>query len=156
MTEADHFREREHMRYSTPRDWLAVCFRQRRLVILCFGGVLAGSLLCAWFWAARYYEASMQILVMPDQADSNVSAQPTNGAQSGKFVSPGQLNSEVALLQGTDLLRQVGTTCKLNERGSITDIFLPRNQAARAQAKTERQPGDWSNRFAWERRNKRR
>ena len=113
-------------------------FRQRRLVVVCFFGTLLGTCLFAWLWAARYFESSIQILVMPDQmatALPSPSAGPTLVSQS---VTEGEINSEVALLQGADLLQQVVGSCGLNKRSGITDSLLPSDPSARAQAKLER------------------
>ena len=49
-------------RYATMRDWIAVGFRRRKIVLTCFCGVFLGAVAFAWFWAANYFESSMDIL----------------------------------------------------------------------------------------------
>jgi succinoglycan biosynthesis transport protein ExoP len=127
----------DYTRYSTLRDWIAVIFRQRRLVVVCFCGTLLGTCLFAWLWAARYFESSMQILVMPDQMAAVVPSPSSAPALSNQVVSEGEINSEMALLQGEDLLQQVVVSCDLNKQSGITDSFLASDAPARAQAKVE-------------------
>ena len=128
----------DYTRYSTLRDWIAVIFRQRRLAVVCFCGMLLGSCLFAWFWAARYFESSMQILVMPDQMATAVTSSSTAPDAASQIVTDGEINSEVALLQGTDLVQQVVAYCGLDKRSRIADSLLPSDPSARAQAKLER------------------
>jgi uncharacterized protein involved in exopolysaccharide biosynthesis len=128
----------DYTRYSTARDWIAVIFRQRRLLGVCFCGTLVGTCLFAWLWAARYFESSMQILVMPDQMATTVAAPSGAPALESHVVSEGEINSEMALLQGADLLQQVVASCDLNKRSAITDSLLPSDPSVRARAKLER------------------
>ena len=55
-------------RYATIRDWIAVGFRRRKIVLTCFCGVFLGAVGFAWFWAANYFESSMDILVEQDRS----------------------------------------------------------------------------------------
>lgn len=100
-------------RLATLRDWLAACFRRRRLMLITFLGVFLGSVLVAWTWAANYYEASMQILVQDNRSDPTISSSPNAAVGSGTIVTPDRISSEVALLQGKDILRSVASTCGL-------------------------------------------
>ena len=133
-----HSGDPNYIRYSTLRDWIGVCFRQRRLVIICFCGMLLGTSLLAWLWAARYYESSMQVLVMPDRMDSAVTSSSGSSVTDSQIVTEGQINSEMALLQGTDLLRQVVASCNLSKKSRFTDAFLPADASGREQARLER------------------
>lgn len=55
----------------TLRDVASVCFRYRRLVLLCFGSIFLGSLLHI-FLAPRVYEAEAEILVKRERPDTVV------------------------------------------------------------------------------------
>ena len=54
---------------------------------------------------------------------------------SSKAVTTDQVTSEIALLQGEDMLRSVAATCELSKSWSPTDIFLPRDPAERSAIK---------------------
>lgn len=117
-------RQKNFTRFSTLRDWLAVGFRRRRLVLLSFLGVFLGATLFAWLWAANYFESSMQVLVQQDRSDPAITSVQNAAILTNTLVTPDQINSEVALLQGGDMLSSIVTTCGL-EQDSLTDVFLP-------------------------------
>jgi uncharacterized protein involved in exopolysaccharide biosynthesis len=108
----------------TLRDLVAPLFRRRRLVITVFSGVFLFAILFAWLWAARYYVATMQIVVEQDRSDPAVTAGQSSSIQNSKTVTSDQVTSEVALLQGQDMLRSVVATCHLADDWTPTDIFL--------------------------------
>ena len=87
-------------RYATMRDWIAVGFRRRKIVLTCFCGVFLGAVVFAWFWAANYFESSMDILVEQDRSDPAISSAQNAAILTNTAVTPDQINSEVALLQG--------------------------------------------------------
>ena len=58
----------------------------------------------------------MQILVLQDRIDPSVTPGVSAITQnSNQVLSPDQINSEMALLQGADTLRQVARTCGLSK-----------------------------------------
>jgi uncharacterized protein involved in exopolysaccharide biosynthesis len=124
---------------STPRDWLGVAFRRRRLLALSFSGVFLASILFAWFWAAHYYESNMQFLVASDRSDPAVTPQRTSAASSNELVTEELMNSEQALLQGNDVLRQVVLNCGLSRTSGPLDFLLPRDPEKRAATKIEKE-----------------
>lgn len=126
-------------RYTTARDWIAIGFRRRRLVIVTFCGVMLGVILFTWMWALRYHEASMQILVEQDRTDPAISTAQTAAVVSDALVTTDQMNSEMALLQGTDMLRSVVVTCGLDKIWSPSDIFLPSDPARREAMKVAKE-----------------
>jgi uncharacterized protein involved in exopolysaccharide biosynthesis len=129
----------EGARFTTLRDWCTVGFRRRRLILTSFAGLLLGTILFTVFWAARYYESSMQILVLQDRTDPAVTPAPDAIVQNtNQLVSPDQINSEMALLQGGDLLRQVAQTCGLSKKFAFTDFLLPSDPEKREAIKTEK------------------
>jgi polysaccharide biosynthesis transport protein len=98
----------------TLRDVLGPLFRHRLAALVTFCLVFLCCVLVAWLWAAHYYVASMQIVVGRERLDPAVTAQPTAAVQeTSKIVTTDDVASEVALLQGTDMLREVVQTCNL-------------------------------------------
>jgi polysaccharide biosynthesis protein PslE len=132
-------RQMETSRYATLRDWAAVGFRRRRLIATSFCGLLVGTILFSVFWAARYYESDMQIFVAQDRTDPQVSSAPSAAVQSNQAITPDVMNSEMALLQAPDILRQVVVNCGLEKKSSLTDFLLPSDPARRTAIKVEKQ-----------------
>jgi uncharacterized protein involved in exopolysaccharide biosynthesis len=140
MIERDaRLRQMESSRYATLRDWAAVGFRRRRLIATSFCGLLVGTILFSVFWAARYYESEMQIFVAQDRTDPQVSSAPSAAVQSNQAVTPDVMNSEMALLQAPDILRQVVANCGLDKKASLTDFLLPSDPTRRTAIKVEKQ-----------------
>ena len=124
----------------TLRDILAPLFRHRRIAIISFSGVFLCVICLAWFWAARYYVAKMQVVVEQDRSDPAVTAAQNAQFIINKGVSIDQISSEVALLQGQDMLRNVVTECALVDDNdwSVSDIFMPKDPALRGAMKREK------------------
>src|SRR3974377_54030 len=112
-------------RYEVPsltlRDMLRPLFRRWLLMLLTFCLVFFASVFVAWYWATGYYETNMQIVVGRERLDPAVTPQPTAAVQaiSGEMVAD-DVASEVTLLQGTDILREVGLACKLAKEESYS------------------------------------
>jgi uncharacterized protein involved in exopolysaccharide biosynthesis len=101
----------------TLRDLAMPVFRQRRLALLVFVGVLVGAVLSALL-LPREFEAEMKILVNRDRVDTVVTPDP-NAAEvvaPVPAVSEEDINSEVELLKSRDLLENVVTTSGLGAR----------------------------------------
>jgi uncharacterized protein involved in exopolysaccharide biosynthesis len=115
--------------YDTPRltlrDMLSPLFRHRLAVTMTFSSIFLVSILVAWVWANHYYVATMQVLVGRERLDTAVTPQPTAAVQeTNRVVTTYDVDSEVTLLQGRDMLRQVAQTCKLAKGGaSLWGIF---------------------------------
>src|SRR5229473_4768029 len=110
-------------RFTTLRDWFTVGFRHRRLILTSFVGLLVGTILFTVLWAARYYESTMQILVLQDRIDPSVTPAASAIQQSSnQLLGPDQINSEMALLQGPDTLREVARACGFSKKFSFTDF----------------------------------
>jgi uncharacterized protein involved in exopolysaccharide biosynthesis len=79
----------------------------------------------------------MQVVVALDRSD------PANATQvqelnNNRSVTADQVASEVALLQGTDMIRNVVGTCALvDDKWSLFDIFLPSDAKAKMAVKQE-------------------
>jgi uncharacterized protein involved in exopolysaccharide biosynthesis len=110
---------RDEVSSLTLRDMLRPLFRHRLVMLLTFCSVFLASIFVAWDWVARYYEASMQVVVGRERLDPAVTPQPTAAVQEtgSQMVATDDVASEVTLLQGTDMLREVALACKLVKDG---------------------------------------
>jgi len=124
----------------TLRDLLAPIFRRKRLVIGVFIAVSLLTVVVAWGWAARYYVANMQVVVEQSRSDPAVTTGENAAVQTNKPVTPDQIASEIALLQGDDILRSVASSCGLAQKlgWSPSYLFLPQDPAQRQAIKAEK------------------
>src|SRR5215467_9544640 len=114
---------RKSVGYETPsltlRDMLRPLFRHRLVVTLTFSGIFLASILVAFVWGKHYWVATMQVVVGRERLEPAVTPQPTAAVQeAANVVTTDDVDSEVALLQGRDMLREVAETCKLAGTGS--------------------------------------
>jgi uncharacterized protein involved in exopolysaccharide biosynthesis len=102
----------------TPRDMVAVLFRQRSVMLIAFIFVILTAAFSGK-WVPKY-EARMKILVLRQRSDAIVTSSANLPAPfSADQISEEDLNSEVELLNSDDLLRQVVVTTALGrKRGS--------------------------------------
>ena len=120
------------------RDVLAPLFRHRQIMILSFCCVFGAATVVAWAWAARYYKATMQVVVEQDRSDPAITTAQVANVTNNKVITLDQVTSEVALLQGEDMLRTVVSSCGLvQDRWSPMDIFLPSDKQQRMAIKQE-------------------
>jgi uncharacterized protein involved in exopolysaccharide biosynthesis len=96
----------------TLREFLAISFRKRRLIINTFLGIFFTAILVA-FLLPRQYESQMKILVRHERADSIVSPERDVPLQLRTEVSEEELLSEAELLKSRDLLTKVVVACDL-------------------------------------------
>jgi uncharacterized protein involved in exopolysaccharide biosynthesis len=110
----------------TLRDLLAPIFRRKRLLVLIFCGVMAGTGVGA-FILANSHKASMEILVNHDRTDPSVSSMSVPGQATSTTISDAVIGSEIELLKSPDLLTQVVIANRLHEdeRRSFTHYFHP-------------------------------
>ncbi len=120
----------------TLRDMLAPLFRHRRIVIVTFCGVFIAAILVAWIWAANYYVSTMQVVVEQDRSDPAITSAQVANVNNNKPITLDQVASEVSLLQGDDMLRNVVAACGL-ATPSAMDIFLPSDPQRRMAMKQE-------------------
>ena len=121
----------------TLRDAFTPLFRHRKAAIITFCGFFVAATLVAWVWAARYYQANMQVVVEQDRSDPAITSAQVANVNNTKQVTLDQVTSEVTLLQGEDMLRSVVAACHLGESWSPMDIFLPSDEQQRRAAKQE-------------------
>ena len=99
----------------TLRDFVAIAFRHRRLMVLSFSGILLGAILAALLQPNRY-EARMEILVKRERVDPVVTPEASAQAQPSPAVTAEELNSEVELLKSRDMLEKVVLACDLQKQ----------------------------------------
>jgi uncharacterized protein involved in exopolysaccharide biosynthesis len=105
--------DREHV---TLRDLLSIGFRQRRLIINAFLGILTAVILLAAI-LPRKYQAEMKILVRHERADNMVTPDREQPMQLRTDVTEAELQSEAELLKSKDLLADVVIACGLQKSG---------------------------------------
>jgi uncharacterized protein involved in exopolysaccharide biosynthesis len=104
------------IRALTLRDMIGPLFRNWRVVIVTFCAIFAIAMVAAWVWADSYYVATMQVVVSRERSDPTVTGQQNAElVENGMAVPADEVASEIALLQGRDMLRQVVQTCKLTK-----------------------------------------
>lgn len=125
----------------TVRDVLTPLFRHKGAVLSVFAIVFGLSIYLVSTVIARYYVASMQIVVQQHRTDPSITAGQTGAIMNTSHgVSPDQISSEMAILKGGDMLRSVAETCGLaDENGfSPSELFFPREPERRKAAKFEK------------------
>ena len=103
----------------TVRDFLAIGFRQRRLMVTTFIALL-GAVVGIALILPKQYEAQMKILVRHERADSVVSAERETPRQTQSEISEGELESEAELLKSKDLLGKVVIACNLDKEMDLS------------------------------------
>jgi uncharacterized protein involved in exopolysaccharide biosynthesis len=101
----------------TLRDFVAIGFRHKRLLILCFSGLLLGTL-AAVLMIPPNYQAITKILVKRERVDPIVTPQRSDNLQLHDEISEEELNSEIELIESDDVLRQTVLTCGLQNHKS--------------------------------------
>jgi uncharacterized protein involved in exopolysaccharide biosynthesis len=96
----------------TARDFLAIGFRQRRMIINTFLGIFSVAVVIA-FLLPKKFEAQMKILVRHERAEQVVSPERDSTVQYPTQVSEEELQSEAELIRSRDLLGKVVTACDL-------------------------------------------
>jgi uncharacterized protein involved in exopolysaccharide biosynthesis len=103
----------------TLRDLLTIGFRHKRAFLLCFCGILAGSI-AAMFLVPPTYESKSQILVKRERVDPVVSAEKNNPLQVREDVTEEEINSEADLITSEDVLRKAVMDSDLqNKKGTL-------------------------------------
>ena len=115
---------------STLRDLVAVGFRHKRVMTLCFLGIFIGSLLSALVLPASY-RAETNILVKKERVDPVVSPQQSAPMMLKDSVSEEELNSEVELIGSEDVLRKVVLDCGLDQRKSLLSRIFGQSDETR-------------------------
>lgn len=132
MTERDlYIWAEEGPHHVTLRDFLAIGFRQRRLMVTTFLALL-GAVVGIALVLPKQYEAQMKILVRHERADPVVSAERETPRQMQTEVTEGELESEAELLKSKDLLAKVVIACNLDKRTDFSFWTSSRGKYASA------------------------
>jgi len=107
-----------------------------------FLGVFLGALLVAVLSGSKY-EAEMKILVRHKRVDPVVTSAPDSTTVPQTTVAEEEINSEVELLQSSDLLEQVVLACGLDKvNRHLWSSWLPSNPALRIPKAVQRLKAD--------------
>jgi uncharacterized protein involved in exopolysaccharide biosynthesis len=127
----------DRIRQLTTREMLAPLFRKKRVVLATFFAIFAVAILMAWR-GANYYLSTMQVVVERERSEPTVTPQQVSMQATNKVITTDDVASEVALLQGQDILREVVQTCKLAETAaSFWDRFDSRDPEVKKAAALE-------------------
>ena len=96
------------------RDLVSAMFRQRRLVLLSFLGILLGTIFYVLI-RPQQYVAQIKILLNRERVEPVVTTDPSATQRPGPGITEQELNSELELLKSRDLLEKVVVACKLDE-----------------------------------------
>ena len=122
----------------TVRDLLAIVFRHKRTVVICFAGVLLGTVFAV---LANPYRASTKFLVSHERMDPVISPQQTNPDAKAPDVSEEDINSEIEILKSGDVARRVVLAVGLDKKKSLSEYILgaatPEERTAKAVARLE-------------------
>ncbi|HLZ43917.1 MAG TPA: GumC family protein [Candidatus Sulfotelmatobacter sp.] len=114
-----------HRPYSfTARDVAAIGFRHKRLLVLCFVGVVLGVALSAIFLPAKY-RAETKLLVKRERVDPVITPDQAAPMTFHDTVSEEEINSEVELITSQDVLQKVVTTCGLDKKKTLSSLLHP-------------------------------
>jgi uncharacterized protein involved in exopolysaccharide biosynthesis len=120
---------RNRMVTFTVRDFAGMAFLRSRALLLCFFGILMGSILSAVLFPS--YRAQTEILVRRQRVDPVVTSEQTSQMMVSSVVSEEEVNSEVELLKSEDVLRRVVTQCGLDEPGLLDSVLGMRDPERR-------------------------
>lgn len=111
------------IRLMTMRDMLAPLFRKKQVVLTTFLAIVTVAIFVAWS-GANYYVSTMQVVVDRERSEPTVTPQQVSMQATNKAITTDDVASEVVLLQGQDMLREVVQICKLAEtHASLWDRF---------------------------------
>src|ERR1700690_1059245 len=89
----------------TLRDFAAMGFLRRRAVLVCFFGLLLGTIVFAVFFST--YRAETEILLHRERVDPVATAEQSTPLVVSSLISEEEVNSEVELIKSRDVLRPV-------------------------------------------------
>ncbi|HEY3839074.1 MAG TPA: Wzz/FepE/Etk N-terminal domain-containing protein, partial [Bryobacteraceae bacterium] len=111
----------------TLRDLLAIGFRHKRAFLLCFAGILLGTVAAVLVLPATY-ESTAQIVVKRERVDPVVTAEKNDPAQIVGEVTEEELNSEAQLILSEDVLRKAVIDSGLEKRRSLLGALFPQTE----------------------------
>jgi uncharacterized protein involved in exopolysaccharide biosynthesis len=114
-----------HRSYSfTARDVAAIGFRHKKVMMLCFIGVVLGVGLSTLVLPSKY-RAETKLLVKRERVDPLISPDKNAPVTFHDTVSEEEINSEVELITSQDVLQKVVTECGLDQKKLLSGILHP-------------------------------
>jgi uncharacterized protein involved in exopolysaccharide biosynthesis len=107
-----------------PKEIVAIGFRHKRVLLLCFFGILAGVLLSALLLPAKY-RAETKLLIKRQRVDPVVSPEQNAPVIFKDTVDEEEINSEIELIQSRDVLQQVVEKAGLNKKTFLSSLLHP-------------------------------
>jgi len=101
------------VRSPTLREVMTVIFRHRTLIIASFLAILLGVIVGTWL-LPKQYEAQMKILVKRERLETPITPERSPQPIMVREVTAEDINSEVELIRGRDLLEKVVISCGLD------------------------------------------
>jgi uncharacterized protein involved in exopolysaccharide biosynthesis len=108
----------------TARDVAAIVFRHKKVMVLCFIGVVIGVGLSTLVLPTKY-RAETKLLVKRERVDAVVSPEQNAPMTYHDTVAEEEINSEVELITSHDVLEKVVTTCGLDKKKKLTKFLHP-------------------------------
>ncbi|MGA8150803.1 MAG: hypothetical protein WB952_07630 [Terriglobales bacterium] len=108
----------------TLRDLLAMVFRRKRSALICFAGVMLGTVLAV---VSNPYRATTKFVVARERMDPIVTSgpnAPTAQTAQQSEVTEEEVNSEIEILKSNDVLRRVVVACGLDKKKSLSEYIL--------------------------------
>ena len=108
----------------TLRDLLAMLFRRKRSAVICFVGVMLGTVLAV---LSNPYRATTKFVVARERMDPIVTSgpnAPTAQTAQQSEVTEEEVNSEIEILKSNDVLQRVVVACGLDKKKSLSEYIL--------------------------------
>ena len=109
----------------TLRDFVAMGFRRRRVMILSFIGILLGAIVAGLLWPK--YQSETEILVRRERVDPVVTGEVNSPMMMTPVITEEEMNSEVELINNYDVIRQAIIDSGFDKQHSmlekVTDIL---------------------------------
>ncbi|HTA23572.1 MAG TPA: hypothetical protein VK763_08575 [Terriglobales bacterium] len=124
----------------TLRDLMAIAFRHKRTAVICFAGVLLGTVFAVLM---NPYRASIKFMISHERMDPVVTPQQSGPEARPPEVSEGEINSEIEILKSGDVARRVVLAVGLDKKKSLSEYILgPATQEERTSKAVDRLMGD--------------
>jgi uncharacterized protein involved in exopolysaccharide biosynthesis len=116
---SEQFSTNDYRSFSiSAKDVVAIGFRRKRIIILCFTAISLGAVLLGVFSPASY-QAHTKLLVKRERVDPVITPGQDAPVVMHDDVTEEELNSEVELLESDDVLRQVVMATGLHNHRSL-------------------------------------
>jgi uncharacterized protein involved in exopolysaccharide biosynthesis len=114
----------------TLRDLLAIGFRHKRAFLLCFVGILLGTIAAVLVLPVTY-DSTAQVVVKRERVDPLVTPEKNDSTQVVSEVTEEDMNSEAQLVLSEDVLRKAVVDSGLDKRKGFLSSLLGETDDAR-------------------------